>query len=99
MPPTLSAPKSFKSVVTEGAKGSLSIALTFDPASVWGKRPRYHVGGTLNGCHIRAIIGPDDKAFTLGPAWRRDNPVEPGDKVSVTLSLEGPQKTDLAEDF
>jgi hypothetical protein len=96
---TLSSPKSFKSVVTEAPKGGVSIALTFEPADVWGKWPRYHVGGVINGKKMRAIIKEGDKAFVLGPAWRRDCGLELGEKVSVTLSLEGPQTADLGEDF
>ena len=99
MATTLSSPKSFKSVVKEAPKGAVSIDLTFDPAEVWGKRPRYHVGGTINGMKMRAIIKAGDKAIVLGPMWRRDCALDPGEKVSVTLALEGPQTADLGDDF
>ena len=35
----------------------------------------------------------------LGAAWRRDCGVEPGDRVSVVLGPEGPQREDLAPDL
>ena len=99
MATTLSRPKSFTSIAAEGAKGGLSVPLPFAPAQIWGERARYHVGGTINGAKLRAILKAGDKALGLGPMWRRDCGVEPGEKVAVTLALEGPQKDDLAEDF
>ncbi len=99
MATTLSSPKSFKGVMKDGVKGAVQIDLPFDPAAVWGKRPRYHVGGTINGQKLRAIIKADDPKLILSPMWRRDCGIEPGDKVSVTLALEGPQTADLGNDF
>lgn len=37
-------------------------------------------------------------SFALGPAWLRDCPVGPGDRVEVTISPEGPQRSHLAPD-
>lgn len=37
--------------------------------------------------------------FVLGPAWRRDCGVEPGDEVTVVLEAEGPQRAELAPDL
>jgi hypothetical protein len=36
--------------------------------------------------------------FVLGPAWRRDCGVAPGDRVGVVLTPEGPQREDLPDD-
>lgn len=99
MATTLSSPKSFKGIVKEAAKGAVAIALPFDPADVWGKRARYHLGGTIDGKNVRAIVKAGEKHIVLAPMWRRDCGVEPGDKVSVTLALEGPQRADLGADF
>jgi len=99
MATTLSSPKSFRSVVAEAPGGRLSFKLGFDPAEVWGKRPRYRVGGTVDGRAVRAVVRPEVGEIVLGPAWRRDCGVEPGDEVNVTLALEGPQASDLDDDF
>jgi hypothetical protein len=99
MATTLSGPKSFKATVAEAPKGAVSIDLPFDPANVWGARPRYHLGGTINGKKMRAIVKAGERQIVLGPMWRRDCAVDPGDKVSVTLALEGPQLTELSDDF
>jgi len=47
------------------------------------------------------VVEPGGTGFVLplGPAWRRDTGVGPGDEVEVTLSLEGPQRDDLAPDL
>jgi hypothetical protein len=99
MATTLSHPKTFKSVAAESANGGVSVALPFDPAKVWGERARYHLGGTINGAKMRAIVKAGERAFVLGPMWRRDCGLAPGDAVTVTLALEGPQQDELAEDF
>jgi hypothetical protein len=91
MATTLSSPKSFMAVVVDDAKGSVVIPLPFDPATVWGARARYHLGGTIDGNHVRAIVTAGQRTMVLGPMWRRDCGVGPGDRVSVTLALEGPQ--------
>jgi hypothetical protein len=50
---------------------------------------------------IRAVVEKSNVGhyLTLGPAWRRDRGVGPGDNVDVVLSLEGPQRADLAPDI
>ncbi len=37
--------------------------------------------------------------MVLGPAWRRDCGIAPGDRVEVVLFPEGPQREDLAPDL
>jgi hypothetical protein len=93
--------KSFRAVVEEGAKGAANIPLPFDPDAVWGKKPRHRLSGTIDGQKVRFIIGPDDRelGLKLTPMWRRDAGVEAGNRVSVALWPEGPQRDDLAEDF
>jgi hypothetical protein len=50
---------------------------------------------------VRASIEPldDGHGILLGPAWRRDCGIGPGDEVEVVLAPEGPQREDLAPDF
>ena len=71
-----------------------------DPDEVWGGKPVHRVHGTLNEMGVRAEIEPLDGGygFVLGPAWRRDCGVSPGDAVEVVLTPEGPQREDLADD-
>ncbi|MCC6735917.1 MAG: YdeI/OmpD-associated family protein [Bauldia sp.] len=35
----------------------------------------------------------------MGPAWCRDVGIGPGERVRVTLALEGPEAHDLGDDF
>jgi hypothetical protein len=99
MATTLSSPRSFKATVEPGAKGAVVIRLPFDPAAQWGMRALYHLGGTIDGKKVRARVTANERTVVLGPMWRRDCSVEPGDKVAVTLALEGPQRGDLGADF
>ena len=80
------------------ANGSLTFALPFDPDEVWGVRPRHHLGGTLDGKHVRIVVDGGSDVATIGAAWARDCGVAPGAKVVVVLEPEGPQRDDLADD-
>jgi len=76
------------------------VPVPFDPDDAWGSRSEHHVSGSVNGMGVRAALEPleDGRGFVLGPAWRRDCGVEPGDTVTVVLHPEGPQRDDLAPD-
>ena len=87
----------FEAVVAEGPRGSVQVALPFDPDAVWGKKPRHHVQGTMNGKKYRADAAGG--TLTLGPMWRRDCGVEPGLAVSVVVWPEGPQRAALDADI
>ena len=77
------------------------VPVPFDPDRVWGAKPQHHVHGTVNGMSVRAVVelAGDGLGIVLGPAWRRDCGVGPGDHVSVALTPEGPQRDDLAPDI
>jgi hypothetical protein len=77
------------------------VPVPFDPDEEWGRKPEHHVHGTVNGMGVRAVIEPleDGLGIVLGPAWRRDCGIEPGDAVDVVLAPEGPQRDDLAPDI
>jgi hypothetical protein len=49
---------------------------------------------------VRAVIEPlgEGHGILLGPAWRRDCGIAPGDAVTVVLTPEGPQREGLAAD-
>ena len=96
-----SQPKTFKSKVTAVGRGRASLPIPFDPATIWGKRDKYHVAGLINGMKIRGPLqsAPGGYVFALGPAWLRDNPLRPGQAVEATLAIEGPQRDSLAPDL
>ena len=85
--------------IAEGDKGSAVFVLPFDPDKAWGKKSRHRVSGTVDGEKIRATIDTKDRLVVLGPMWRRDAGVNTGAKASIELWPEGPQQSDLAEDF
>ena len=91
---------SYKTIVTSDGRGRVMVPVPFDPDQVWGSKPQHRVHGKLNEMGVRAIIEPlgDGFGFVLGPAWRRDCGVSPGDAVEVVLAPEGPQGEDLADD-
>jgi hypothetical protein len=60
-----------------------------------------HLAGTVNGMRYRGAVESIDGSpgLVLGPAWRRGCGLETGDRVSVELEPEGPQRQDLAPDL
>lgn len=91
----------FRAVVGRDRRGRVLVPVPFDPDQMWGSRERHHVTGTVNGMGVRAVLEPFEDGFgvLLGPAWRRDCGIAPGDEVSVELMPEGVQRDDLAADF
>jgi len=76
------------------------VPVPFDPDAAWGTKREHPVAGTVNGMGVRAVVEPfeDGWGIVLGPAWRRDCGIGPGDTVTVVLFPEGPQRADLAPD-
>jgi hypothetical protein len=68
-------------------EGRVFVPLPFDPDDVWGAKPRHHIAGTVNGMGVRGVVETvgSGRAFILGPAWRRDCGVKPGDEVAVSI--------------
>ena len=77
------------------------MAIPFSPREVWGSKPRYSVAGDINGIAVRGTLGAlgQDYFLRLGAAWMRDSGIELGTNVSVRLSLEGPQESNVASDI
>lgn len=96
----MSKDRAYTTTITTGAPKRVMVPVPFDPDSAWGPKPQHHVAGTVNGMRVRAVIEPlgDGFGIVLGPAWRRDCGLAPGDVVSVLLGPEGPQRDDLPED-
>ncbi|GID95757.1 YdeI/OmpD-associated family protein [Amorphoplanes digitatis] len=90
----------FTSTVQAAPRGHVLIPVPFDPDTVWGRKDRHLVGGTVNGVRVRGAVttAPDGYALTLGPAWLRDCDLAPGHKVTVEIMPEGPQRADLPDD-
>jgi hypothetical protein len=64
--------------------------------------PAPRLRGTVNGHRWRGNVEDIDggTGLVLGPAWRRDcGGVGPGDRVTVVLEAEGPQRGGLAPDI
>lgn len=89
------------SAVVAADKRRVLVPVPFDPDTAWGRRREHLVAGTVNGMGIRAAVEPlgDGYGILLGPAWRRDCGIAPGDSVDVVLFPEGPQRQDLAPDL
>lgn len=100
MPASPSGEKRFRAKIDGTAKGRFYIPLPFDPAEAWGARGRYYVAGTINGMEIRGRLDKSGKGhfLPLGPAYRRDTGLRPGDAVDVVLADESPPREGLAAD-
>jgi hypothetical protein len=59
------------------------------------------VTGSVNGIKVRGPLAQEGGSWRLplGPAWRRDAGIEPGDRVTVALAAEGPQRDSLPADL
>ena len=91
----------FEAVVVTAGRDRVMVPIPFDPDEVWGSKPRHHIAGTVNGMRLRAVLETldDGRGFVLGPAWRRDCGIEPGQHVAVHIEPEGPQRDDLPPDL
>jgi len=91
----------YTTTVVAARRGRVIVPVPFDPDEAWGRKPVHHVAGTVDGKRVRAVVETVDgeRGFALGPAWRRDCGVDPGDQVAVDLRPEGPQRDDLAPDL
>jgi Bacteriocin-protection, YdeI or OmpD-Associated/Domain of unknown function (DUF1905) len=93
--------KAFSTVVVRDRRRRVLVPLPFDPDEAWGTKAQHRVHGTVDGMGVRAVVETIDGAgpgILLGPAWRRDCGIGPGDEVAVVLRPEGPQRDDLAPD-
>ncbi len=95
-----SSQRHFRATIDGTEKGRAYVALPFDPAEAWGTRGRYYVAGTINGAKFRGRLDNSGKGhfLPLGPAWRRDAGVHPGDTVDVVIRDEHPPRDGLAPD-
>jgi hypothetical protein len=97
----MNSQKRFGAVVACGPNDAVFISIPFDPNETWGRKPRHHVTGWIDGHSIRGPLvsigeGP---VIVLNPSWRHETGVCAGDNVSVTLVPEGPHRDALETDF
>lgn len=92
--------QNFKTIISKSGS-RVYIVLPFNPNQVWGVKQRHYVRGTINGCVIRGSLGSEGEQYfmPLGAAWRRDNGLEAGAEVEVSLFPEGPQSDNIAQDI
>ena len=93
--------RTYDTIVTTDRRKRVLVPVPFDPDEAWGAKTTHRVHGTVSGMGVRAELEPFDggHAFLLGPSWRRDCGLAPGDHVTVVLQPEGPQRDDLAPDL
>jgi hypothetical protein len=91
----------FHAVITAGPRGAGVIEVPFDPDAEWGAKTDHPVGGSIGGRRVRGRLTPRDGGWelTVTPLWLRDTATAVGDDVTVSLTPEGPQRGDLAEDI
>ena len=91
----------FTTTVAPASRGRVLIPVPFNPGTVWGAKPRHHIGGSVNHMRVRGVVEPagDGFGFTLGPAWLRGCGLAVGDTVAVDIEPDGPQRDDLADDI
>jgi len=82
----------FKTTITRSGSRTI-VTVPFDPNDVWGPKERHYISGSVNGCGVRRKLGGTGTNFflSLGPTWLRDNDLEAGAKVDVTLHPTGPK--------
>jgi len=92
--------QNFTGKVEPRSKGGLLVQIPFDPNTVWGKKPRHLINGTIAGIRFRGEIEEvaGRRVLAMKPAWGRDSNVSAGDLVEVEISPEGPQRGALDPD-
>lgn len=91
----------FEAVLERTGRAGLRIPVPFEPDEIWGPKTEHRVGGSVGPCGIRGSLERSEHGWglSLGPAWARDSPFEPGHKAEVVMFAEGPQRDDLDEDI
>jgi hypothetical protein len=95
---TLAAKRFKTTICTSGTRAY--VVIPFDPNEVWGGKDRHYVTGSIDGCKIRGCLDFEGTqcVLPLGPAWRRDNPVNMSGDVEVVLAPDGHLSDTVAPD-
>lgn len=93
------ATQRFKTTIAQSGTRAY-VVIPFDPNEVWGVKDRHYVTGSVDGCAIRGCLDFEGTqvVLPLGPAWRRDNPVDMGGEIEVVLGPDGHQSDTVAPD-
>jgi Bacteriocin-protection, YdeI or OmpD-Associated/Domain of unknown function (DUF1905) len=91
----------FVTTAVDGSRGRVFVPVPFDPDRVWRPKARHLVHGTVNAMGFRGSVERHDGAwgFLLGPAWLRGCGISAGERLTVEIAPEGPQRDDLADDI
>lgn len=89
----------FEAQVFEGHKQLIAVHLPLDPATIWGKQPRYFVQGTVKKCRMEGEIGyrRGFHYMLLEGALLKKAKMAPGDWVLFTLEPRKPSAKELSE--
>lgn len=90
-------PQTFRAVIGADPGGRPVITLPFDPDEKWGAKANHPVNGTVDGRRFRARLWPGGSGWVLPVRLSAGTAI--GDDVAVELAPEGPQRSDLADDF
>jgi len=97
----VTAERKFTARATLKPAGGAVIPLPFDPASIWGRRDRYHMTGTIEGVRFRIeFVRLDGRwVIDLGRKSPSAAGLVDGQQVNVEIWPEGPQLAELAPDI
>jgi hypothetical protein len=92
--------RTFLAIAEPRPRGGIAVRIPFDPSAEWGAKDRHDVTGSVAGRKVRGRLTKrrGEHYLELGPAWCRDNPVEHGAEVLVSLAPEGPQMGSMSSD-
>jgi len=78
----------FRAVIAAGPRDIAVITMPFDPDEAWGAKADHPVGGTIEGCRIRArlVQAGSGWVLTLAPKRLRGMGIAIGDDVTVELN-------------
>ncbi|ABW12528.1 hypothetical protein Franean1_3117 [Parafrankia sp. EAN1pec] len=95
-----SGARRFTATLMVDSQGRTHVPIPFDPDQVWGRKPRHHVAGVIEGCQFRGVVdsGGEGRVVVLGPAWNPAALSSLERRAEVVIEAEGPQRADLAPD-
>lgn len=93
--------QTFETMIEAGERGRVFITFPFDPASVWGKKQRHYVKGTLNGTPFQGSLGIRDGQhfMPLNKDLQKSAGLSPGDQVKVVVEADEAQRRDFPDDL
>jgi bacteriocin resistance YdeI/OmpD-like protein/uncharacterized protein DUF1905 len=89
----------FETILQSGERGRVYIVIPFVPGSVWAKRSRYYVAGTLNGVAYEGSLGVRDGEYFMpvNKQIQEAAGIKPGDKIRVVMELAKAKNDELPD--